>query len=121
MSKVMINAVNSEEYAQATGALLDGTLKVSAPLREALDNAMVRALEQLSLPSRQEVAVLAERLTHVEMRLDDIDAKLDRIVMQCSAAKPSVEPEPAKPEEAAASAPTMARKPAASRAPAPEK
>jgi len=31
MSKVMINAVNSEEYAQATGALLNGSLTLSAP------------------------------------------------------------------------------------------
>ena len=40
---------------------------------------MTQALQQLSLPSRQEVAALAERFTNVEMRLDDMDAKLDRI------------------------------------------
>jgi hypothetical protein len=80
MSKVMINAVNSEEYAQATGAWLDGVLTLSAPVREALDKAMVAALEQFSLPSRQQVAALAERMTNIEMRLDDIDFKLDQIV-----------------------------------------
>ena len=40
---------------------------------------MVQALQQLSLPSRQEVAALAERFTNMEIRLDDVDAKLDQI------------------------------------------
>jgi hypothetical protein len=80
MSKVMVNAVNSEEYAQATGAFLGGYLTLTAPAREALDKAMLQALEQFSLPSRQQVAVLAERLTHIETRCDDMDAKLDRIL-----------------------------------------
>lgn len=82
MSKVMVSAVNSEEYAQATGALLDGYLTLTAPAREALDKAMLQALEQFSLPSRQQVAVLAERLTNIEMRCDDMDAKLDQILEQ---------------------------------------
>lgn len=80
MSKVMVNAVNSEEYAQATGALLDGYLTLTAPARQALDKAMLQVLEQFSLPSRQQVAVLAERLTNIETRCDDMDAKLDRIL-----------------------------------------
>jgi hypothetical protein len=33
MSKVMINAVNTEEYAQATGAMLNTSLAASAPFR----------------------------------------------------------------------------------------
>lgn len=89
MSKVMINAVNSEEYAQATGALLNGSLTLSAPFREALDKAMIMALEQLSLPSRQQVTALAERFTNFEMRLDDNDAKLDRIIELLSASRPA--------------------------------
>ncbi len=79
LSKTMIEAVNSEGYTQATGVMLDGYLTASAPFREALEKSMIQALQQLSLPSRQEVAVLADRFTNLEMRLDDIDAKLDRI------------------------------------------
>jgi len=89
MSKVMINAVNSEEYAQATGAMLNGSLTLSAPFREALDKAMIMALEQLSLPSQQQITALAERFTNFEMKLDDIDAKLDRIIALSSAAPPA--------------------------------
>jgi hypothetical protein len=89
MSKVMINAVNSEEYAQATGAMLNSSLMASAPFREALDKATAAALQQASMPSRQEVAALAGRFTNIEMRLDDMEAKLDRIIQLCSVAKPA--------------------------------
>ena len=87
MSKVMIDAVNTEEYAKASGALLNNYLTLAAPFREALDKAMVMALEQFSLPSRQQVTALAERFTNLEMRLDDLDAKLDRIIESSSAAR----------------------------------
>jgi cell fate (sporulation/competence/biofilm development) regulator YlbF (YheA/YmcA/DUF963 family) len=87
MSKVMIDAVNTEEYAQATGALLNNYLTLSTPFRDALDKAMIMALEQFSLPSRQQVVALAERFTNLEMRLDDLDAKLDRILELSSAAQ----------------------------------
>jgi hypothetical protein len=90
MSKVMIDAVNTEEYAQATGAMLNNYLTLSAPFREALDKAMLMALEQFSLPSRQQVTALADRFTNLEMRLDDIDAKLDRILESRSTSMPSV-------------------------------
>ena len=80
MSKTMIDAVNTEGYAQATGAMLDYCLTASSPFREALEKSMAQALQQLSLPSRQEVAVLAGRFTNVEMRLDDLDAKVDRLL-----------------------------------------
>lgn len=80
MSKTMIEAVNSESYAQATGALLDYSLSAAAPFRESFEKLMVQSLQQLSMPSRQEVAALAERFTNVEMRLDDLDAKIDRLL-----------------------------------------
>jgi hypothetical protein len=100
MSKVMINAVNSEEYAQASNAMLNNSLMASAPFREALDKATAAALQQASMPSRQEVAALAGRFTNLEMRLDDMEAKLDRIIQLCSVAKPApaaaVSPENAK-------------------------
>jgi hypothetical protein len=82
LSKTMIDVVNTDSYAQATGAMLDYYLTASSSFREALEKTMLRALQQLSLPSRQEVANLAERFTNVEMRLDDMDAKLDVLVKE---------------------------------------
>lgn len=78
-SKAMVDMVNTEAYAQATGTMLDTYLTVSAPFREAVEKAMLRTLEQLAMPSRAEVVSIAERMTNIEMRLDDLDAKLDNI------------------------------------------
>jgi hypothetical protein len=77
-SKAMIELVNSESYAKAMAALLDNYLTVSAPFRSAVERAMAQVLGQLNIPSRAEVVSIAERLTNIEMRLDDLDAKLDR-------------------------------------------
>lgn len=102
MSKTMVEAVNSEGYAQATGAMLDYYLTASAPFREAIEKSMLQALQQLSLPSRQEFASLAERFTNVEMRLDDMDAKLDRILKVISSLKRAPDADqPPKPRTAA--------------------
>lgn len=85
LSKAMIDAVNTEGYAKATGAMLDYYLTASSSFREAMEKTMRQTLEQLSLPSRQEVAGLAERFTNVEMRLDDMDAKLDALAKNLAA------------------------------------
>jgi polyhydroxyalkanoic acid synthase PhaR subunit len=78
-AKSMVEMVNSEAYAQATGAMLDTYLTISAPFREAVEKAMLQTLEQLAMPTRADVISIAERMTHIEMRLDDLDAKLDVI------------------------------------------
>src|ERR1700687_4059580 len=77
--KTMVDMVNSEAYAQAAGAMLDSYMTVSAPFREAVEKAMLKTLEQLAMPSRADVVSIAERMTNIEMRLDDLDAKLDNI------------------------------------------
>jgi polyhydroxyalkanoic acid synthase PhaR subunit len=76
-SKAMIDAVNSEAYAQATGVFLDSYLAFSTPFREVMQRTMAQVLEQLNMPARDDITRVAERLTNIEMRLDDLDAKLD--------------------------------------------
>lgn len=76
-AKAMVEAVNTDAYAKASGAMLDAYLTGSAPFREMLEKTMIRALEQLSMPTRADFVSLADRLTNIEMRLDDMDAKLD--------------------------------------------
>jgi hypothetical protein len=78
-SKTMIQFVNTEVYSQATGALLDAWLANSDPFRKLLEKSMTQALTSLNLPTRDDVTRLAERLTQIEMRLDDLDAKLDKL------------------------------------------
>ena len=83
-AKTMVDMVNSEAYAQATGTMLDTYLTVSAPFREAIEKAMVKTLEQITMPSRADITALAERMTHIELRLDDLDAKLDEFQKNAS-------------------------------------
>ncbi len=75
-SKFMIDLVNSDEYAQATGLALEQALATSQPVRDATEKTMTQTLSLLNMPSRAEVISLAERLVNVEMLLDDMDAKL---------------------------------------------
>lgn len=78
-AKAMVEAVNSEAYAKANGLILDTYLSVSSPVRQTIEKVMVQTLQQFSMPSRADVVALAERVTNIEMQLDDMSAKLDRI------------------------------------------
>jgi hypothetical protein len=86
-SKMMIECVNTDAYARATGTMLDGWLSTSAPFRKALEAALTQALTGLNMPTRGDVIALAERLTNVELRVDDIEAKLDEC-LRAAAPKP---------------------------------
>src|SRR4051812_48141405 len=50
-SKVMIQLVNTEAFAQATGMMLDGWLTTSGPFRKAIESIMTRVLTGLNLPT----------------------------------------------------------------------
>lgn len=76
-AKMMIQVVNTDAYAEATGTIMDAWLSSSAPFRQAIEKSMTQALGNLNMPTRGEITTLAERLTSIEMRLDDLDAKLD--------------------------------------------
>lgn len=79
-SKAMIELVNTDEYAEATGRMMDSYLTVSAPIRKLMEQTMTQVLAQYNLPSRAEVLSLAERFTNIEMRLDDLDARIDSVL-----------------------------------------
>ena len=78
-SKAMIELVNTEAYAEATGRILDSYLAVSGPMRKVVEQAMAQVLGQVNMPTRAEVLSLAERMTNIEMRLDDLDARFDEV------------------------------------------
>src|SRR6185369_11980917 len=79
-AKLMVQFVSSEAYADTTAKVLDAWLASSGPFRELVENTMNQALANLNMPSRDEVTRLAQRLTNIEMRLDDLDAKLDEVL-----------------------------------------
>lgn len=81
-SKMMVDLVNSPAYAEAQAKYLDSYLAASAPFRQALETATTQALTQLNMPTRADVTALAERLTNIEFRLDDLDAKIDALTRE---------------------------------------
>jgi hypothetical protein len=111
-SKYLIETVNTEAYAQASGAALNGYLNVAVPLKEPMEQALLRTLEQLHIPSSSDFAGLAGRMTNIEMQLDNMDAKLDRLeklLAGVQAGQASSKPAQARTRVAA---PRVARKPA---------
>jgi hypothetical protein len=78
-AKAMIETVNTDAYAKATGMMLETALTAYQPFREALEKVMPQTLQQLDLPSRGDFISLAQRVTHIEMKLDDMEDALDRI------------------------------------------
>jgi polyhydroxyalkanoic acid synthase PhaR subunit len=104
-AKTMVDMVNSEAYAQASGQMLDTYLTVSAPFREAVEKAMLKTLEQLAMPTRNDVISIAERMTNIEMRLDDLDAKIDALLARSA--------QPAKPAASASASVSRAPQKAA--------
>ncbi|MEX2186658.1 MAG: hypothetical protein WD875_07690 [Pirellulales bacterium] len=76
-SKMMIDMVGTESYAKAQGEILDAWLSNSAPFRKVMESATTQTLANLNMPSRDDITRLAERLTNIEMKLDDLDAKID--------------------------------------------
>jgi polyhydroxyalkanoate synthesis regulator phasin len=78
----MVQTVNTEAYAQATGAMLESYLTASAPFRELIEKMMTQALQLSNMPVRTDIVALAERLTNLELRIDDMDSKLDTLIEQ---------------------------------------
>jgi hypothetical protein len=88
-AKAMVEAVKSEDYARTTGAMLDAYLTASIPFREMVEKTMGQALQQMNMPSRADLTSMAERLTNIEMRLDDLDAKLSEALTRPAASAAS--------------------------------
>ncbi|HMF17718.1 MAG TPA: hypothetical protein VKE98_10960 [Gemmataceae bacterium] len=76
-SKMMIQMVHTDAYAKATGIMLDTWASSSAVFRQTMETIMREVLTKLNMPTRADVIGLAERLGNIEMRLDDLEAKLD--------------------------------------------
>jgi outer membrane biosynthesis protein TonB len=149
-AKSMGEYVNSAEYAQASGTMLESCLSAMSPFRDAQRSAMLSALEQLNMPSQADFVSLAQRMTNIEMLLDDMGAKLDQIhelassaasqptrestteakpvleakpaveVQPAAEAKPAVEAKPAEVKPAVEAKPAVEVKPAVEAKPAAE-
>ena len=72
--------VSSKSFADSMAQQLESTLSTTQLMRRQMSEIMEQSLQQMSLPTRKQVVSLAGRVTNVEMRLDDIEAKLDEIL-----------------------------------------
>jgi hypothetical protein len=81
-SKMMTEFVNSDAYAVANAEMLNAWLANSSPFRQAMETAVNQSLAAMNIASRDDYTRMAERLTNIEMRLDDLDAKLDAWMQQ---------------------------------------
>jgi hypothetical protein len=79
-AQAMSEAVSSKSFAESMGQQIEGGLEALSLLRKQTNDIMAQYLRQVNLPTRDEVVSLAERLTKVEMVMDDVDAKLDQVL-----------------------------------------
>lgn len=77
-AKTMTDFVNSDSYTSAQAEMLNAWLATSTPFRKLLESTLSQSMRALQLPTSEDIVRLAERLTNIEMRLDDMDAKLDQ-------------------------------------------
>jgi len=76
-SKAMADFVQSDVYATATAQWLDAHMMMWQMFQRATDQAMTQTLHQLKMPTTADIGRLAERLSNLELRLDDLDAQHD--------------------------------------------
>jgi hypothetical protein len=78
-AKLMLRLTSSHEYQRLQGAISKPMLLSIALYRKATDSVMSEMLANLNMPSREEVLALSQRLTRIEMVLDDLGANLDQL------------------------------------------
>jgi len=79
-ASVMSEAVGSKSFAESMGQQMEGSLDTMTLFRRQFGDLMEQYLQMMSLPTRKEVISVAQRLTHLEMALDDLNAKMDEIL-----------------------------------------
>lgn len=84
-AKFMSETVGSENFAQTMGQSITSYLETANPVQKQVEQAMAHYLQRMNMPTHQEVVSLAERLTQLELRVDDLDAKIDEVLERLKA------------------------------------
>lgn len=79
MAKATLAWTSSDAYQAMNAAVSKPALLAAAVFRKASDAAMADLLAALNIPSRADVLALSQRLTRIEMALDDVGAGLDEM------------------------------------------
>lgn len=79
LAKVTLALTSTHLWQRVNAVIATPTLLVSALLREKREAAASEVLAVLNLPSREDVLTLSQRLTRIEMALDDLGAGMDQL------------------------------------------
>lgn len=79
-SEVMGDFVASEKFSKSLGQSISRYMETAAPFQKQFESFMEKNLQRVSMPTRNDVIQLSERLNSIEMRLDDLEAKGDEIL-----------------------------------------
>jgi SMC interacting uncharacterized protein involved in chromosome segregation len=77
---VMSEAVANKRFAESMGEQMESSLEAMSVMRAQFSDMMEQYLQQINLPTHKEMSQLAERITKIEMGMDDLDAKLDEVL-----------------------------------------
>ena len=86
-SGVVSEAVASQSFAESMGQQLESSLDTMTLFRRQMGDLMEQYLQQMSLPTRKDVISISKRITHLEMALDDLNAKMEEILDALKAKK----------------------------------
>jgi hypothetical protein len=78
-SKVLGGAMDTEEFAAASGRLLDQILHVVGPLRTGLQAGSEEFCRTVNLPSRKQVTGLAAQIVAIDARLEAMEDRLGEL------------------------------------------
>ena len=79
-SKVLTQAMGTENFAAALGKHLDQHLSAVGPLRKQMTEVGEEYLKALNLPSRRQVADLAEPVVALESRIEALEDKIEALL-----------------------------------------
>jgi hypothetical protein len=90
LAGVTLRVTSSRPYFVITSALSRPALFAMGASRKATIAATSKILAQMNMPSREDMLTLSQRLTRIEMVLDDLSAAMDAVA--AASAKPRVAP-----------------------------
>ena len=79
-SKVLEQAMGTENFAQAMGKQLEGFLNQAGPAKKAAEQHIEATLAGLGVPSRSQVVGVAKHIIALEEKIDAVDDRIDTML-----------------------------------------
>jgi hypothetical protein len=86
LAGLTLRVTSSRPYFVITSALSRPALFATGASRKATTAATSKVLAQMNLPSREDLLALSQRLTRIEMTLDDLGAAMDAVAAKARVA-----------------------------------